>query len=99
MDDYTTNYLNNSFGHEFNEHFVENFHQHEQQHQPKTQYEIPLQGIMFDYDEAITTSHHQVKMNLFVGCFEKEDTVPLMKSMICRTSMRGTPNKTITPGT
>lgn len=56
---YSTNYLNNSFGHEFNENFVENFHQHEQ-HQPKTQYDIPLQGAMFEYDGISMSTNNQV---------------------------------------
>lgn len=48
MENYSTNYLNNSFGHEFNENFVENFHEN---HASRAQYEIPLQGALFDYDE------------------------------------------------
>lgn len=51
MENYSINYLNNSFGHEFNENFVENFHEHEQHHSSKSQYEVPLQGTMYDYDE------------------------------------------------
>lgn len=59
MENYGTNYLNNSFGHEFNENFVENYHQHEQ-HQPKSQYEVPLQGAMFEYDGVGMSANNQV---------------------------------------
>lgn len=59
MENYGTNYLNNSFGHEFNENFVENFHQHEL-HQSKTQYEIPLQGAMYEYDGIEMPTNNQV---------------------------------------
>lgn len=61
MENYNINYLSNSFGHELNEHFVEHFHQHEHQehHQPKSQYEIPLQGAISEYDgcEMYTNNH------------------------------------------
>lgn len=70
MENYSINYLNNSFGHEFNENFVENFHEHEH-HSSKTQYEIPLQGAMFGYDQ-LGMSTHVGQVNLtFKNCLNE----------------------------